>query len=441
MKTSVKIYILTLTLLGAGAAQAARTGPWPKEKAWAWYNAQPWIRGVNFVPSDCVNFVDQWQEYGFEERLATADRELALAADTGFNTVRLFLSYEVWLYEREGVLKRFDRYLDVCARHGIRAIVVLFNDCASSKENFFLKRMGDQLTVYKGLGVRARSPHTGGPDVGYNILDIPEHAEKLCAMAEELIRLHAHDKRILFWNVMNEPGYNNHGNVAAPWLRRLFEIGWKVDPDQPLAADLFGTLGRGKSNLAENVAAARSDIVSYHCYRDFAFQVQRIDYLRRRFGRPLINTEWMNRITDNRFACAVAAASIVERAVAVALDAVREGGRERPRLHAVDARHLPSVVPSLRSARDRSDQAFQQARRRGWTTGRDCGAHGAVAEGEGVGVVQRPAVDARVQLHARERRQLHRHVAGIRQRGALCGDGPRVRPRGENWFQRDALSC
>ena len=297
-----KRFFWACVLLTAGAASAVRTGPWPKEKAWAWYDAQPWIRGVNFVPSDCVNFVDQWQEYGFEQRFATADRELALAAETGFNTVRLFLQFEVWLYEREGFLARFDRYLGVCEKHGIRAIVVLFNDCASSRENFFLKRMGDQSKVYKGMGVRARSPHTGGRDVGYNILDMPEHAAKLYEMAEEIMRLHAHDRRILFWNLMNEPGYNSHGNVVAPHLRRLFEIGWQVDPDQPLAADLFGTLGRGKVNLAENVAAARSDIVSYHCYRDFEFQVRRIAYLRRRFGRPMVNTEWMNRITGNRFA-------------------------------------------------------------------------------------------------------------------------------------------
>ena len=158
---AVVVAVAAGAILPAFGGEGGRTGPWSKEKAWAWYNAQPWIRGVNFVPSDCVNFVDLWQEHGFEERFATAERELALAAETGFNTVRLFLQFEVWLYEREGFLKRFDRYLDACERHGIRAIVVLFNDCASSKENFFLKRMGDQTTVYKGLGVRARSPHTG----------------------------------------------------------------------------------------------------------------------------------------------------------------------------------------------------------------------------------------------------------------------------------------
>lgn len=44
-----------------------------------------------------------------------------------------------------------------------------------------------------------------------------------------------------------------------------------------------------------------SDVISYHCYHDFAFQVTRANYLRRVTERPLVNTEWMNRITGNRF--------------------------------------------------------------------------------------------------------------------------------------------
>ena len=42
---------------------------WSKEKAWAWYNKRTWMRGCNFMSSDCANRIDQWQEYGFEERL------------------------------------------------------------------------------------------------------------------------------------------------------------------------------------------------------------------------------------------------------------------------------------------------------------------------------------------------------------------------------------
>ncbi|MCR5263722.1 MAG: hypothetical protein K6D94_07605, partial [Clostridiales bacterium] len=59
---------------------------WAPEKAWKWYDSRPWLRGCNFMSSDCANRVDQWQEYGFETRLATADEELGLAASIGFNT-------------------------------------------------------------------------------------------------------------------------------------------------------------------------------------------------------------------------------------------------------------------------------------------------------------------------------------------------------------------
>lgn len=34
-------------LVASAALAAPRTGPWTKERAWEWYNAQPWIRGCN----------------------------------------------------------------------------------------------------------------------------------------------------------------------------------------------------------------------------------------------------------------------------------------------------------------------------------------------------------------------------------------------------------
>ena len=51
-------------------------GKWSREKAWEWYNNRTWMRGCNFMGSDCANRIDQWQELGFEERIVTADREL-----------------------------------------------------------------------------------------------------------------------------------------------------------------------------------------------------------------------------------------------------------------------------------------------------------------------------------------------------------------------------
>ena len=42
-------------------------GQWSKERAWQWYNEQPWIRGYNGYPSNCVNRIAMWQEYEHEE--------------------------------------------------------------------------------------------------------------------------------------------------------------------------------------------------------------------------------------------------------------------------------------------------------------------------------------------------------------------------------------
>ena len=66
-------------------------GQWSKEKAWEWYNSRPWIRGCNFMPSDCANRIDMWQEHDFEKHFATAEREIELAESIGFNSVRIIL--------------------------------------------------------------------------------------------------------------------------------------------------------------------------------------------------------------------------------------------------------------------------------------------------------------------------------------------------------------
>ena len=74
---------------------------WTKEEANAWYAKLPWLRGCNFIGSDCANRFDMWQSYKAEQKLATAERELALSEKLGFNTVRLWVIFEAWLNEPE----------------------------------------------------------------------------------------------------------------------------------------------------------------------------------------------------------------------------------------------------------------------------------------------------------------------------------------------------
>ena len=110
------------------ALSVARQEPWTKEKAWAWYDAQPWIRGCNYMPASAANRVDQWQALDSEERFAEVERELAVAETLGFNTMRLLVEwcgFGVWLADPDGFMSRFERYLSILDRHHMRAIVVL----------------------------------------------------------------------------------------------------------------------------------------------------------------------------------------------------------------------------------------------------------------------------------------------------------------------------
>lgn len=57
------------------AAWAAEVpGPWPTERANAWYAQQPWLAGCNFLPSTAVNDVEMWEADSFDA--ATIEREL-----------------------------------------------------------------------------------------------------------------------------------------------------------------------------------------------------------------------------------------------------------------------------------------------------------------------------------------------------------------------------
>ncbi len=277
-----------------------RRGPWTKEKAWEWYNAQPWIRGCNYMPASCANRVDQWQEYGCEERFAEMERETALMEKDGFNAARIILGdlgFAVWRAEHDGVMDRFERMLEIFDRHGIRVILVLGNDCSRPKPLWSLPEMGEQKWDLGYHGGRKLSQHGSFPGMaGYTAVDDPALCEAFFAMCGEFLAKYAHDRRILFWNLWNEPGNNGRGRISPPHIRRLFELAWKINPDQPLSADIWTNDQNWTDGVAEAVGAELNDIVSYHSYQDLQGQRAFAKTLKERFGRPMVNTEWLARI-------------------------------------------------------------------------------------------------------------------------------------------------
>ena len=98
---------------------------WTKEEAQAWYDAQPWLVGANFVPSTAINQLEMWQADTFDPE--TIDRELGWAAGIGMNCMRVFLHDLVWAEDPEGFATRVEQYLAIADKHGIKTMLVFFD--------------------------------------------------------------------------------------------------------------------------------------------------------------------------------------------------------------------------------------------------------------------------------------------------------------------------
>jgi len=275
---------------------STNNGQWSKEKIWNWYNSRPWIRGCNFMSSDCNNRIDQWQAFGFEKRLETTDRELALAHEIGFNSIRIILEFFVWDNERDTFMRRLDRYLELCAKHKIDAMIVLGNDCMVPKSQYDPPHLGEQEYFPGSHGNRRVSPHGGtNGEMGWHVCDDPDTRKRYMQFVREVVTAYAHDERVSTWNVWNEPGNNRRGTTSLPYIEEIFAICREADTIQPCAADVWRGIRDGKATTeVEQAVLEMSDFISWHNYSKYSVNIDAIEQLQTA-GRPLINTEWLNR--------------------------------------------------------------------------------------------------------------------------------------------------
>lgn len=273
---------------------------WSKEKAWEWYNAHSWIRGCNYMSADCANRIDQWQEYEFEKRFETTKKELKLMAELGYNSIRIIPEFIVWEKEHDGFMERFERYITLAARNNISCMVVLGNDCMPPYEEA-LKRMnlGKQHVDLGYHGGRKVSQHGTFNSAGYSLLDEPEYAKKHYIFVEELVQKYKNDERIIMWDVFNEPGNSNRNSMSLPHLKKFLEIIRDIDPIQPSTIGIYSqSISLENLKEIEKFGLENSDIISYHNYNSYENNIEELKILKK-FGRPIINTEWLNRCEEN----------------------------------------------------------------------------------------------------------------------------------------------
>jgi hypothetical protein len=269
--------------------QQGRTGPWTKEQAWQWSKQWGWLRGCNFQPSTAINQLEMWQADTFDP--ATIDRELGWAAGLGFNSMRVYLHHAAWNADRAGFKKRMAEYLDISQRHGISTMFVFFDDCWNP--TFTAGRQPDPKPGIHNSGwVR---------DPGDLLLAKPE-SERAGLMAlletymKDILTSFKDDKRIVLWDLYNEPGNSGYGDKSMPLVKKAFEWARAVNPSQPL------TIGIWKHELKSlnKYQLENSDIITYHDYKDLATHQKNLDALKPR-GRPMLCTEYMARHFDSTF--------------------------------------------------------------------------------------------------------------------------------------------
>jgi len=257
---------------------------WSPEKAIAWAKIQPWLRGCDFIPSTAVNQLEMWQAETFDT--VTIDRELGWADEIGMNCMRVYLHHLAWETDREGFKSRMRKYLDIADKHGVETIFVFFDDCWNPEYH-----PGKQPDPKPGV-------HNSGwvRDPGDLLFSDPLIVNTLEAYEKDILSTFKDDKRIVAWDLNNEPGNSGYGNKSLPLLEKAFLWGREVNPSQPLSSGVW-------SNDLEDLNAfqlSHSDIITYHNYSDEKNHQAMIDTLKL-YGRPLICTEYMARRNNSLF--------------------------------------------------------------------------------------------------------------------------------------------
>ncbi|MXV17272.1 cellulase family glycosylhydrolase [Hufsiella ginkgonis] len=278
------LFLLSLLFMGVGAF--ARQGMWTAQKATAWYKTEPWMRGCNFQPSSAINQLEMFQGDTFDRQ--TIDKELGWAEGLGLNTMRVFLHHVAWTSDKTGFKKRLNDYLAISTRHGIKTMFVFFDDCWND-EYHAGKQPAPKTGVHNSGWVR---------DPGTVIRNNADSLKMLESYVKDILTTFKNDKRIVMWDLYNEPGNSQYVDKSLALLKSIFSWAREVNPSQPLTSGVWN-YSPAFDNL-NKYQLENSDIITYHHYGYVDFHQEKIRELRK-YNRPIVCTEYMARRNGSLF--------------------------------------------------------------------------------------------------------------------------------------------
>lgn len=253
---------------------------WPKEKAWQWYDGVAPIRGVNYVPSTAVNMLEWWQKETFDP--ATIDRELKWANECGYNSIRCNLSFEVWESDPEGLKARLDQFFAIAAKHKLTVMLCLFDDVNFAKANPVLGRQPEPVPgIHNSRWVPSPAPAKVTDRTAWPALE---------KYVKNIIGRFREDKRVLVWDLYNEPGNGGLGGKSLPLVEAAFQWARAMKPVQPLTV---GPCRLHNSGMTKAMAEL-SDVVTFHNYSSVEALARNVAFYQK-YQRPVICTETIRR--------------------------------------------------------------------------------------------------------------------------------------------------
>ena len=280
---------------------------WTEKDAKDWWKSRSWVCGFNFLPSTSVNFIEMWHADTFD--MTTIERELGWAAEVGFNAIRVNLPFLGWQHDRDGLIDRVDRLLGTADARGLSTVLCLFDDCGfSGVEPHWGPQPDPQPGVHNSRAVA--SPGR------FAVLDATLRPS-LAEYVRDIIATFRADRRVLFWDLYNEPGnrmdfeeteYSQFDaeleNHALSLMESSFAVARDVDPEAPLTVAAWTTPlpdsdAHPYQTEIDRSALSHSDIITFHAYWNRERVSKFIDYLEV-LERPIVCTEWMARQIDSR---------------------------------------------------------------------------------------------------------------------------------------------
>jgi hypothetical protein len=286
-------------LLAAGAAltqvplSAADPARWSADRANAWYQAQGWLVGANYITSTAVNQIEMFQAGTYDPQRINS--ELGAARLIGFNTVRVFLHDLLWVQDRQGFAARLSQFVAIAASHGIKPLFVFFDSCWDP-----FPKLGPQRAPTPGV-------HNSGwvQSPGAERIDDPAYQRQLSDYVTGVMGLFRNDQRVLGWDLWNEPDNparvyrkverSDKQQAVAALLPQVFQWARAVNPVQPVTSAVWqGAWSASSRSAIAGIQLDNSDVITFHSYAKPAGFEARIAELAP-LGRPILCTEYLAR--------------------------------------------------------------------------------------------------------------------------------------------------